>query len=280
MKKIFPVFAALALFACSVDQPTVEETPTEAVAEVQDQRIISLNGTSTEILVELGVQDELVGVDVTSTNLSDATNLGHTSRLSIEAIVNLKPSVIIYKDGELSAQMLEQLNALDVELLKLTPEYTVDALNAMTQQIAKAVGKEEKAAELAIAKDFAEAYKLEKAPKVIFIYARGPGAMQMAGKGTAEGEIIALAGGENPFTFDQYRPVTAEALVAANPDYVLMYDSGYKSLEQAKGLQAIPGMMETTAGKNGALITMDANLLHNFSISLPKAVEELHKAIQ
>lgn len=280
MKKILPAFVVLLLFSCSVDQPVKEEVSTEADAKVQEHRIVSLNGTTTEILIELGMQNELVGVDVTSANLSSAQNLGHTSKIAVEPIVNLNPTLVVYKSNELGAQLIEKLLNLGIELLEVNPDFTVASLNEMIEVLAIAVNKEDEAAKLKLEDDFAASFKLENTPKVVFIYARGPGAMQMAGSGTAETKIIELAGGANPFDFDQYRPVTAEALVAANPDFVLMYESGFKSLEQAHGLKAIPGIMETTAGKNNALITMDANLLHNFSVSLPKAVEELHQAIK
>lgn len=284
MKKIITICSAALLFACSTDQTAETQISTNAeqltTEQQQEQRIISLNGTSTEILLGLGIKSELVGVDVTSANFSEAQNLGHTSRMASEPILSLNPSLLIYKEGELGAQLIQQLKEMNIQLMELKPEYTVASVNNMVDQIAKAVGKEEEADALKFDDDFTEAFEMEEAPKVVFIYARGPGAMQMAGAGTAETKIIEMAGGENPFDFEQYRPVTAEALVAANPDFVLMYNSGFKSLEQANGLKAIPGIMETTAGKNNALVTMDANLLHNFSITLPKAVEELHNAIQ
>ncbi|SFT44908.1 iron complex transport system substrate-binding protein [Lishizhenia tianjinensis] len=285
MKKIITLCSLALLFACSTDNRSEEISNTNAEqlsseVEQQEQRIISLNGTATEILLGLGIKQELVGVDVTSANYSQAQNLGHTSRMAVEPILNLNPTLLIYKTGELNAQLIQQLQEMKVELLELKPEYTVNSVNAIVDQIANAVGKQEEATALKLEENFAHRFQLEKAPKVVFIYARGPGAMQMAGAGTAETKIIQMAGGVNPFDFEQYRPVTAEALVKANPDFVLMYNSGFKSLEQANGLKAIPGIMETTAGKNNALITMDANILHNFSISLPKAVEELHNAIQ
>lgn len=284
MKQIFTLLGIALLVSCA--EPTEasnEQTAAVPQEEVQkkEQRIVSLNAATTEVLIGLGLKDQLVGVDVTSSNMLETENLGHSSRIASEAVLALRPSLVVYKANELSAQLLKQLKDAGIEMLEINPTYTVNGVNELIAALASETGTVDASTPLLISENLKEKYALENEPKVIFIYARGPGAMQMAGSNTPESKVIELAGGINPFTtFEDYKPVTAEALVEANPDFVLMYESGFKSLEKANGLAAIPGIMETTAGKNNALITMDANALHNFSLSLPNSVEELNKSIQ
>jgi iron complex transport system substrate-binding protein len=68
--------------------------------------------------------------------------------------------------------------------------------------------------------DLAEAEQLQaqvsSKPKVMFIYARGPGAVNVAGLDTAADAMIRLAGGVNVAQdYAGYKPLTAEAAVAA-----------------------------------------------------------------
>src|SRR5690606_33860565 len=117
-------------------------------------------------------------------------------------------------------------------------------------------------------------------PKVLFIYARGTGTMMVAGKDTQVGKMIELAGGVNAVNdFADFKPLTAEALVAANPDVILLFDSGLSSLGGIDGLWEVQGNKQTNAGKNRKVIEMDGQFLTGFSQRLGKALEELGKKI-
>ena len=71
--------------------------------------------------------------------------------------------------------------------------------------------------------------------KVIFIYARGQGNLMVAGKETAANTMIELAGAVNAVRdYEGYKPLTAEAVVAAAPDVILLMDSGLLSIGGAE----------------------------------------------
>jgi iron complex transport system substrate-binding protein len=117
-------------------------------------------------------------------------------------------------------------------------------------------------------------------PKVLFIYARGTGTMMVSGRGTPIEKMIELAGGINATPdFENYKPLTAEALVTANPDVILLFDSGLESLGGTDGLLAVQGIAQTNAGKNSRVIVMDGHLLSGFSPRLGKALQELSQKI-
>jgi len=119
--------------------------------------------------------------------------------------------------------------------------------------------------------------KNPKHPKVLFVYARGTGVMMVAGKNTNMDAMITLAGGKNAAQgFSSYKPYTTEALVNANPDVILMFDFGYKSLGGINSILKMPGVSLTNAGKNKRVIQMDGELLVSFSVRLPQAIKELN----
>ena len=86
-------------------------------------------------------------------------------------------------------------------------------------------------------------------PKVLFIYARGQGAMQVAGRDTAAAAMIALAGGVSAIdAYTGYKPLTAEAVVTAAPDIIVLPARGLDSVGGVAGLLTVPGIALTPAG--------------------------------
>lgn len=112
---------------------------------------------------------------------------------------------------------------------------------------------------------------------MLFIYARGTGVMMVAGKDTNIDAIIKLAGGKNTAQgFSKFKPYTTESLVNANPDLILMFDFGYKSLGGAAGILKMPGVSLTNAGKNRRIVEMNGELLTGFSTRLAQAITQLN----
>ncbi|HTN17434.1 MAG TPA: ABC transporter substrate-binding protein, partial [Chitinophagaceae bacterium] len=92
--------------------------------------------------------------------------------------------------------------------------------------------------------------------------------------------MIKLAGGENAVSgFEDFKPLTPEALLNANPDVILMFTSGLESLGGMDGLLKVPGIAMTNAGKKKQVIEMDGQYLTGFGPRLGKAIAELSKKL-
>jgi iron complex transport system substrate-binding protein len=103
----------------------------------------------------------------------------------------------------------------------------------------------------------------------------------VSGTGTSIDKMIQLAGGKNAVTdFADFKPLAAESLVAANPDMILLFDSGLNSIGGIDGLEKIPGIIQTNAGRNRKIISMDGELLSGFGLRLPQAIRELQEKIK
>jgi len=271
-----------AVSACNVNNESAETTFADST------KIVSINGTVSEILVDLGFEDNIVGVDVASTypaSLDAKPKVGHSQQMAAEGIIALGPDVVIGTTNDVKPELAEQIRNSGVKLLLFDQEFSPGGTKNLIKSIADSLNRTAKGDSLisVVETDLAKADAVKKAepkPKVLFIYARGTGTMMVAGNGTQVEKIIELAGGENAVSgFTDYKPLTAEALVAANPDVILLFDSGLSSLGNADGLLEVQGVKETNAGKNGKIVAMDGQFLTGFSQRLGKAVLELAEKI-
>jgi len=258
-------------------------------AQAQPKRIVTLNGALTETLDALGLGKSIVAVDVTSTYPAYVNTLPKVSKnrsVSAEGLISFSPDVVLAPDGSVSKEIESQINAAGIKLVRIKQIFTLDGTYQFINDVAAAVNATAKGDILIkqtkdkVAKALALVKQQPKNAKVLFIYARGPGVMMVAGKNTHIDAIIGLAGGKNAVSsFNDFKPYTTEALVEANPDVILMFDFGFSSLGGMDSILKIPGMAQTNAGKNKRIIQMDADLLINFSTRLDQAILQLHSKI-
>lgn len=249
-------------------------------------RIVSLSGTISEIVCDLGRQAELVGVDVTSTYpaaLARLPRVGHTRSISAEGVLALRPTLVLGTTESIKPEVAAQLRSAGTQVHLFKQDYSVAGTKKLMQEVAAVLGAAAQVPALTrkLDADLTKVQRPAKAPKVLFVYARGTGTMMVAGQGTSVEKVIQLAGGQNAATgFNDFKPLTAEALVAANPDYLLLFDSGLESLGGKAGLLQVPGVAQTTAGRTGRILEMDGQLLTGFGPRLGQATAELARLMR
>ncbi|MGL4584679.1 MAG: heme/hemin ABC transporter substrate-binding protein [Flavobacterium sp.] len=283
MKKLVALFLiATAVVSCN-NKKEQESTPVETT-QVKE-RIISLNGAITETLVALGEKENIIAVDVTSTYPTDlketAQDLGHTSKISVESIMALKPTVIYATEKDLKDDFKASLQKANIRLEILKQEFSLEGSKQLIEAVAKSLNKDNyKELQDKIDQDLQGVVKSEKAPKVLFIYARGAATLLVAGDKTPANSIINLAGGQNAITeFEDFKPLTPESLLNSNPDYILMFTTGLESMGGVDGVLKIDGISKTNAGKNKKIIAMDGQLLNGFGPRVGQAAKELNKLL-
>jgi len=245
------------------------------------KRIVSLNGAVTEIVCALGFEKTLVGVDVTSTyplSMQKVPKVGHNRNISAEPVLALQPDLILATDNFIQPTVIEQFKNVGVKTVLIKQEFTVDGTKKLITEVAAALQVPAKGAALIqqLDKEQKALHVTAVSKKVLFIYARGAGTMMVAGKETPLDKIIALAGAKNAAEgFSDFKPLTPEALVTANPDVILMFDDGLKSMGGVEGLLKVQGIPQTNAGKEKKVIVMDGQLLTGFGPRVIQAVKEL-----
>src|SRR5690606_25639542 len=75
--------------------------------------------------------------------------------------------------------------------------------------------------------------------------------------------------------FSGFKPLTAEAVVAAAPEVFLMPEKGAESLGGWDGIAKLPGVQETPAFATKRLVTVDDGALLGFGPRIGKALLEM-----
>lgn len=280
-------FGLIGLAVCALSSCNVSTTVESGVTD--STNIVSTNGTLSEILVALGFEDNIVGVDVASTypaSLQQKPKIGHNREISAEGVLALNADLALGITGMVKPEVGEQIRGAGTRLLLFDHDYSVEGAKQLIRAVADSLGQSAKGDSLLtdLNNDLAQADSVvaqsEGKPKVLFIYARGTGTMMVAGQRTQLDEMIQLAGGENAVSgFEDFKPLTAESLVAANPDVILLFDSGLSSLGGIDGLLEVQGISQTNAGKNRNVVEMDGQFLTGFGPRLGEAILELAEKI-
>ncbi|GAB3830485.1 heme/hemin ABC transporter substrate-binding protein [Pontibacter rugosus] len=280
---------SIAIFACTPgtqEQAVAADTQTVTVPDTKSNiKIATLGGTITEIVCALDYCDNIVATDRTSTypaHMQQLPSLGYRNNVKAEGVISTGADLVLAEADYLPEAVTEQLNSTGITQHYFQNKLSKESTQAMISDIGKLLGKEEKAQELVveIENDFnqlnAMLAHVQARPKVLFVYARGQGTLSIGGKGTFAETMINMAGGQLAVPqIEDFKPLTAEAVVAANPDYVLLFDSGLQSIGGEEGLLAVPGIKETNAGKNRKIIAMDGHYLSGFGPRVGKAALEL-----
>lgn len=262
--------------------PVVTDANGEEITITDASRVITIDGSITEIVFALGAQDQVVARDDSSlypAAVNDLPSVGYVRQLSAEPVLALDPTLIITTASIGPAEAVDQLKASGVTFLILPTATTIEGVVANVEAVATALGREEEGAAVVekIETDYAAALALQETvtttPRVMFIYARGAGAVSVAGTGTSADAMITLAGGENAVTeYSGYQPITAEAVVAVAPDVILLMTAGLESIGGVEGLLEQPGVAQTPAGQNGAIVAVEDLYLLGFSTRVGTAV--------
>ena len=293
---ILSVFISLLLgiVVCDVVADSIEVTDAEdnTVVITSSERIVSLNGSTTEILFALGVGEKVVGCDASSTYPEGVKeklpSVGYQYGLNAEGILSLKPTLVIGRDDVKPPQVVEQLRMAGVTVLLLKEPRSFETAKKRLITIGKAVGCERKAEKLTKAID-ADIKKLETKlvsqkgkpkQKALFLYLRGTQTTLVLGTNTALGAMFEIVKAENAAgNIKGNKPMTAEAVIAAQPDVYVLFTTGLESIGGVDGLLKLPGLAHTPAGQNKRVVAMTGQYLSGFGPRCARAALDLFKGI-
>ena len=287
-------FVLFGILLCIAVADSIEVTDAEGNTVVikSSERIVSLNGSTTEILFALDVGDNVVGCDASSTYPKGVKeklpSIGYQYGLNAEGILSLNPTLVIGRIDVRPPQVVQQLRMAGVTVLLLTEPSSFEAAKQRLQTIGEAVGREKKAAELIETLD-ADIKKLETKlaarkgqpeQKALFLYLRGTQTTLVLGTDTAPGAMFDIVGAENAAgSIKGNKPMTAEAVIAAQPDVYVLFSTGLESIGGVDGLLKLPGLAHTPAGQNRRVVTLDGQYLSGFGPRCGRAALDLFKGI-
>ena len=255
-------------------------------------RIVSLNGDITETIVTLGLAKNLAGVDISATYpeklVAGMQKIGYQRTLAAEGILSLRPSLVIGTPTAGPASTIEQLRSAGVPVL-IIPEYKdLDAGARKLRAVGRALGVPKRGEKLArqvetqIALAKREVTRAATKPKVAFLYVRGTQVQQIGGVGSGADAMIEAAGGVDvgkSIGIQGFKQLTAESLVAAQPDVLLLLSAGLQSVGGVDGLLRLPGVAQTPAGRNRKVIAYDDLMLLGLGPRTGKALRLLIRGL-
>jgi ABC-type Fe3+-hydroxamate transport system substrate-binding protein len=193
------------------------------------KRIISLVPSQTELLFDLGLDQEITGITKFCIHPTDAVKdkvkVGGTKSLNIKLIKELNPDLIIGNKEENERAQVE-------ELMKYFPVWMsdiadLDGATDMIKRVGELVDRKAEAGKMirAINSGFGNLSIPSQGLRVAYLIWRKP--YIVAGKGTFIDAMLQKCGLTNAFDTERYPEVMAEQIIAGRPDVVLLSSEPY-----------------------------------------------------
>lgn len=242
-------------------------------ASVDARRIIPLDGDVAEIIFALGLGDDVVATDLSATYpdaAADLPKIGFERALNAEPILDHEPTIVIGTDAAGPADTISQIERVGVSVTIIEREYSASGPASKIRQVADALGVSDAGDALAsdvqqqIADATVDASAYVAPMRVVALYLRGADIQFVLGSGSGLHWIIEAAGATDiaeGLGVTETSPITAEAIIAAAPDAIIVPQGGLESAGGLDALLAVPGIAETPAGRNRAVLAYDDQLM-------------------
>ena len=238
-------------------------------------KIVVAGGSITEIVYFLGMEDKLVGVDITSNFPKEAKKLksiGYLRNLSIEGILSLSPGLVLAEEDIGPPIIINQLRKTSIDLRIIKEKNNLNGIRNKIMCISKILNTS-----LDENEDFIEfenklhmVRKLkkinsEKIKKILLILMMRGASPVVAGKNTSGQGFIDMIGHENSMNdLNGWKPVSSEEIIKKNPDYIIITKRAFKNFSSLDQFLSIPGISSTLAAKKKNIIVKDGMSMLGF----------------
>jgi len=233
------------------------------------ERVISLAPSLSEIVVELGAADQLVGVldgGDRPAALASVPSVGHYGQLDMERLLSLKPDLILLWPGSVGPAQREQLQRLNIPVYVAEP-HSLEQLTTQVQAIADQLGRAEAGRQLAAQLrqrlvELRQRYQRAEPLRVFYQVWNQP--LYTVGGGQIISDALSVCGARNVFD-DLKLPapqVSVESVLQRDPQTILVGDqvqkdawkvwpamAGRVRLVPDKGLERPSGQMVEAVGR-------------------------------
>lgn len=241
--------AALAAWACMAHAiDVVDERGVTVSLPQSPQRIVTLLPSLTESVCALGACERLIGTDRYSNwpvaSVQALPKVGGGIDPNVEAIVALRPDVVLLAKSSRVTQRLEQLG---LKVLVLEPKNHAD-MRRVLDKLGQVLGTDDaqrvwRAIDASVS---AAAQSLPDSVKRTRVYYEVNNGPYAAGEGSFMGETLARLGAQNivPAAMGPFPRINPEFVVRANPDLIMVGERSAQGLEQRPGWAGIRAVRE------------------------------------
>lgn len=246
------------------------------------ERIVSLAPSNTETLFALGLGDRVVGVDQTSDYppaARDKPKIGTFSQPTIEEVVGKSPDLVLAANIHVRAAV-PALESRGIVVVVINPgdlPAVLDSISLVGQLTDRADAAQRLCGEMEGRIAAVEARLRGAAPQPR-VYLEITAKLSAAGPASYIGDLIARAGGSN-IVDDRSTPyptLSAEAIVARDPEVIVLTDSGGEVTLASVGER--PGWSGIAAVRTGRVVAIDPNIVNRAGPRVVDALEQLARA--
>lgn len=192
------------------------------------ERVVSLAPSLTELVIELGAADLLVGVldgGERPPEVAGLPSVGRYGQLEMERLLTLKPDLLLLWPGSVGVAQRAQLQRLGIPTYTAEP-HTLDDLAAQFEQVGVQLGRVARGQQLAQTfrqrlAELRQRYRRDVPLRVFYQVWDRP--LYTVGGGQIISDALKVCGGENVFA-DLPLPapqVSLESVLQRNPDVIL-----------------------------------------------------------
>lgn len=242
--------------------------------EAEPARVVSLAPSNTEIVCALEACDLLVGVpefrdghppDVLEA-IADLPVVVTFGPIDRERVIATDPDLVLAAGNELTpSDDIAALADLGLDVLVLYPE-TLAEVAADVTLVGAALGRADAAASVVADMEgriaaVSELVAGRERPRTFYEVSVFEGSIYTAGDDSFLASLIDAAGGEPVLGDALSTTISLEALVAADPELILLGDASYDPTITAESVAQRPGWGEMAAVRDGRVVPVSEDLL-------------------
>ncbi|MGE9761056.1 cobalamin-binding protein [Pseudomonas sp. PDM20] len=238
------------------------------------ERVVSLAPSLTDMVLELGAADRLVGLldgGPRAESLKDLPSVGRYGQVNLEQILALQPDLLLVWPGAVPEAQLQRLQAVGIPVYVADP-HRLEDIARQFRELGERLGRAEKGRELAETFDSGMAqlraqYRREQPLKVFYQVWDRP--LYTVGGQQIISEALEVCGGRNLFAdLDLPAPqVGQEAVLARDPQVILAASDDQ--------LRSWTGMQQLSATRLKQLWVVPDRNLEKPSFAMLDATEKL-----
>jgi iron complex transport system substrate-binding protein len=270
----------------TISQDDVRSISLTTQTSLSVSRVVVLANGVAEIIQSLNAQSVIVGRDISSTedSLSDIPIVTSGHQVLPEKVIALKPDLVLIDASTGPKSAIEAIRSAGIKVIQTPESWSLADLPIKVRAVGDAIGAQDQAEDLV--QQLNQSMRVStvmNSPRVAFLYLRGTSSVYLiGGAGSGADSMLDAIGAIDIGAQSLDRPfntLTAESLAELNPDVILVMSKGLESVGGVQGLLKLPGVGQTKAGKNSAVIDVDDSLLLSFGPRTPSLVEALAKAL-
>jgi len=265
---------------------TIEAANGPVTIESAPTKVVSISPTATEMLFAIGAGDQVVAAD----SYSDYPAAAPTTDLSayepnVEAIAAYDPDLVVYSDD--LGDLQKSLDKLHIPAVQQPAAAAIDDVYAQLEQLGQATGHTAEAqaqVDDLQAKVAAVSASVGDLGSGLTYYYELDDTYYSVTSDTFIGNLLGLLGMKNiadeaKGASSGYPQLSAEYIVAADPDLILLADTKCCG-QDAASVAERPGWADLTAVQQGAVVELDDDVASRWGPRIVQLLQKVGDAVQ